>query len=70
MEFDWIDGKKHDLGFIAQEVQKRYPDAVQPDEVTGKLRLSPMKLIAVLSSQVNTLEDRLAQLEALVASKI
>ena len=70
VEFDWIDGKKHDLGFIAQEVQKRYPDAVQPDEVTGKLRLSPMKLIAVLSSQVNTLEDRLAQLEALVASKI
>lgn len=70
VEFDWIDGKKHDLGFIAQEVQKRYPDAVQPDEVTGKLRLSPMKLIAVLSSQVNSLEDRLAQLEALVASKI
>lgn len=70
VEFDWIDGKKHDLGFIAQEVQKLYPDAVQPDEVTGKLRLSPMKLIAVLSSQVNSLEDRLAQLEALVASKI
>lgn len=70
VEFDWIDGKKHDLGFIAQEVQQRYPDAVQPDEVSGKLRLSPMKLIAVLSSQVNTLEDRLAQLEALVASKI
>lgn len=70
VEFDWIDGKKHDLGFIAQAVQKLYPDAVQPDEVTGKLRLSPMKLIAVLSSQVNTLEDRLAQLEALVASKI
>lgn len=69
VEFDWIEGGKHDLGFIAQDVQKKYPDAVQLDAVTGKLRLSPMKLIAVLSSQVNSLEDRLAQLEALVASK-
>ena len=57
------DGKP-DFGFIAQEVQELYPDAVGVLEDSGMLQLSYGKLTAILSHQINAAEDRLTKQEA------
>ena len=76
------DGRS-DFGFIAQEVQELYPDAVGVLEEDGMLQLSYGKLTAVLSHQINALEDenavlkqqlvsieeRLARLESLLSAQ-
>lgn len=48
---------KDDFGFIAQDVQKLYPEAVSKSDETKFLRLSMPKLVAVVSHQVNAVED-------------
>lgn len=65
-----LDSYKPDFGFIAQEVQALYPEAVSSASGDGDiLKLSYPKLTAVLSYQVNQLEDQIAimrkQLDAL-----
>lgn len=58
------DGRR-DFGFIAQEVQELYPEAVSSGEGDqGLLKLSYPKLTAVLSHQVNHLEDEMDQLKS------
>lgn len=47
-----------DFGFIAQDIQKLYPEAVSKSEETPHLRLSMPKLVAVVSHQVNAVEDQ------------
>ncbi len=54
------DGRK-DFGFIAQEVEQLYPEAV--GELDGFKQLSYPKLTAVLAHQINTLEDKHAEQE-------
>ena len=61
------EGHKADFGFIAQEVQALYPEAVGKMGDTGMLQLSYPKLTAVLSYQVNKLEDELAEVRQQVA---
>lgn len=53
------DGKP-DFGFIAQEVEKLYPEAVGRIGKERIYQLSYPKLTAVLSHQVNELEDKVA----------
>ncbi|QVD49367.1 hypothetical protein LUCX_297 [Xanthomonas phage vB_XciM_LucasX] len=74
VSFQWIESGKFDFGFIAQEVQALYPDAVELDELSGKLRLKQQKLVAVVAAQANqnsddidALKGRLALVEAQLA---
>lgn len=70
VEFDYKDGSGHQIGFIAQEVQTVYPDLV--GESSGFLTLSDMnkndarliKAIQELNAKVESLEARIAALEA------
>ncbi len=38
-EFDYKDGSGHQTGFVAQEMQEVYPDAVSTDAATGMLQI-------------------------------
>lgn len=69
VNFVWKRDAKPDFGFIAQEVQLLYPEAVDsiknedpfgPEQI---FNLSYPKLTAVLSHQVNAVEDRVITLE-------
>jgi hypothetical protein len=54
-EFDWLDGT-HDIGLIAEEVEKILPEAVwyKDDKVEG---LKPLTLIAVIIEAIKELQD-------------
>lgn len=69
------DGRR-DMGFIADEVEKLYPEAVGEIEcvedgpLKGKMikQLSQQKLVAVVSHQVNAVEDDVIALRAELAA--
>lgn len=61
VNFHWKSDGKADIGFIAQEVQALYPEAVTLDEERGKLELSIQKMTAVVAYQANRLEDEHAK---------
>jgi hypothetical protein len=70
VEFDYKDGSGHQVGFIAQEIQMIYPDAVNvgADEfltVTGwgKTEAILVKSIQELTKKVENLESRITALE-------
>lgn len=67
VHFEWIASGLKDFGFIAQDVQEKYPEAVEVDPQTGKLRLKQAKLTAVLAAQANTQGDEIAALQRDVA---
>lgn len=56
-----------DFGFIAQEVMVDYPEAVGYIEEADRYQLSYGKLTAILSHQVNAVEDEMAILKDTVA---
>jgi hypothetical protein len=69
VEFDYIDGSGHQIGFIAQEIKTVYPDAVNvgADEfltVTGwgKTEAILVKAIQELTEKVENLESRITAL--------
>lgn len=59
---------KHQLGFIAQDVQELYPDLVVEKE-NGYLGLNYPHITAILAAQVNYLEDKIARLEKTLNEK-
>lgn len=59
--FTLVDGGKPSFGFVAQEVEALYPEAVAGAD--GEKSVSYSLLTAVLSHQVNALEARLTALE-------
>lgn len=63
VSFDYIDGEKNVIGFIANWVEELYPEAVMMDPTTKKRRLSQGKLTAVLASQSNMQGDQITKLE-------
>jgi predicted phage tail protein len=72
VDFNWIKGGKADFGFIAQEVQKHFPEAVSVAK-DGTLGVDYGKLVTVAVagaqealSRIESLEARLARLEALL----
>jgi hypothetical protein len=73
VSFKWKDGRSHDVqrGFIAQEVQKVFPDLVSTDSQTGMLQLNslgfiPVAIKAIRDQQqvIQRLETRLTALES------
>jgi len=69
VEFDWISNKKHDIGFIADSVEKVYPNLVAKNsdgEIEG---MSYTKLVSVIvkgmqeqQEQINSLKDEINSL--------
>lgn len=55
-EFDWKSDDKHDIGLIAEEVEKILPEAVWYKD--GKIEgLKPLTLIALLVKAIQELEE-------------
>lgn len=72
VEFDYRDGAGHQIGFIAQEVREIWPDVVAPDQDgflmisgLGKTEARLIKAIQSLAAKVESLEARIAAMEAL-----
>lgn len=70
-EFDFKDGSGHQIGFIAQEMQQVYPDAINENDegfltITGWGRTEArlVKAIQELSAKLDAAEARIAALEA------
>lgn len=55
-EFDWKDTNQHDIGLIAEEVEKIIPEAVwyKNGQVEG---LKPLTLIAILIQAIQELQQ-------------
>jgi hypothetical protein len=55
-EFDWVDTNKHDIGLIAEEVNKVLPEAVwiKDGQIEG---LKPLTLIAVIIEAIKELKN-------------
>ncbi|MCH4881592.1 tail fiber domain-containing protein [Pseudomonas sp. TMW22080] len=60
--FDWKDGDRKDIGVLAQNVQKVYPQLVREDN--NQLRVDYEKLVAPLIESVREMDARIKQLEA------
>jgi hypothetical protein len=72
VEFDYKDGSGHQIGFVAQEIQQVYPDAVSEDSsedhylvVTGWSKTEARLVKAIQEQQeiIQQLAARVAQLE-------
>lgn len=73
--FRWRESGKDDFGFIAQEVQQLYPEAIglhepgeSDEQKEATLTVSYPKLTAVLAHQVNRLEDERDELREEVST--
>jgi hypothetical protein len=63
--FDYINGQKNNLGFIAQDIQEIIPQAVSiSDEKTGMLALKTDFLVPYLTKSVQELSQKLDELSA------
>jgi hypothetical protein len=62
VEYDWVNGGKHDIGLIAEEVNEIYPDLVQKEneEIIG---IQYSRLTSVLIKAIQELTTRVEQLE-------
>ncbi len=60
--FNWKDDGRADIGVIAQDVQKVYPQLVRNDK--EYLRVDYEKLVAPLIESVREMDARIKQLEA------
>lgn len=60
--FNWKNGGHEDVGLIAQDVQKVYPQLIREDK--KYLRVDYEKLVAPLIESVREMDARIKQLEA------
>jgi hypothetical protein len=75
VSFDYRDGSGHQIGFVAQDVQKVFPDAVSKDPDTGMLSVhgygkNEARLIKALQEQqemIKDIYDRLAKTQGSLA---
>jgi hypothetical protein len=66
--FDWKTGEKDTVGFVAQELNAVFPQAVavgdsDPDTITNRWALDASKLVPVLVAEIKALRVRVAALE-------
>jgi hypothetical protein len=64
--FDWKTDQREDLGVIAQEVEKVFPELVHTDPVNGLKSVEYANLVAPLIESVKTLAAENAALQARV----
>ena len=64
VRFQWLDGKE-DIGMIAQEVERVFPEAVHSGDAERPAVIEYHKMIPVLIETIRTLEARVAALEHL-----
>jgi hypothetical protein len=66
--FDWKSGEKDSIGFVAQELQAVYPQAVTAgddgEEIAQSWGVDFSKLVPLLVAEVKSLRARVAQLES------
>jgi len=66
--FDWKSGEKDSIGFVAQELQAVYPQAVTAgddgEEIERSWGVDFAKLVPLLVAEVKALRARVAQLES------
>jgi hypothetical protein len=68
--FDYINGTKDNLGFIAQDVQEIIPQAVSvSNEKSGMLALKTDFLVPYLVKAIQEMNTKIIELEKLVATK-
>ncbi|WP_223458142.1 MULTISPECIES: tail fiber domain-containing protein [unclassified Pseudomonas] len=65
--FNWKQNDKADIGLIAQDVQKVYPQLVRTDN--DRLQVDYQKLVAPLIESVRELNARVQTLETALANK-
>jgi carbon monoxide dehydrogenase subunit G len=78
VEFDYKDGSGHQIGFIAQELQGVYPDAVSENSDTGMLKVAGwtkneaifVKAMQEQQELIKTLEARILELSDVVATLV
>lgn len=68
VEFDIVKTSRHSIGFVAQKVAEKYPQVVHENK-DGYLSLDYPKITAILSAQVNYLEDKITRLEKILNEK-
>jgi len=61
-EFDWKDSKKHDVGVLAQEIQKVVPEAVRENE-DGYLEVCYTRLVPLLIQSIKELQQEVCELK-------
>ena len=56
--FDWKNDGRKDIGVIAQEVEKQFPDIVHTDEKTGMKSVEYGNLVAPIIEAIKELADK------------
>lgn len=64
ISFKRLDTETYGIGFIAQDIKKWFPELVGEDPETGMLSVAYGNVTAVLWREVQTLRERIANLEA------
>jgi hypothetical protein len=68
VEFDWKKDNRHDIGFIAEEVQKVYPDLVS-ESSEGRIEgINYSKLTSVLIKAIQEQQEQINNLQAQINS--
>jgi hypothetical protein len=62
VEFDWKTSRKHDIGFIAEDVAKVYPEIVKTNEVGEVEGISYSKMVAALIKAIQEQQQQLSNL--------
>ena len=62
VEFDWKSNQKHDIGFIAEEVQEVYPELVNVNEQGEVEGLSYSKMISALVKGMQEQQEQIKNL--------
>jgi hypothetical protein len=57
VEFDWNDTNIHEIGLIAEEVEKIYPEAVWKEN-NVVMGLKPLPLIALIIKSIQELQEK------------
>jgi hypothetical protein len=63
MTFKWKNGGRQDIGLIAQDVERVYPELVSTDPVTGLKSVEYGNLIAPLIEAIKTQQQQINQLK-------
>ncbi len=67
--FDYKENNKHSLGFIAQDVEKQFPELVTTDSLTGLKSLDYSRLTAPLVGAIKEQQEQINSLTQKIESQ-